>query len=129
MDYDGLMSRFIRFVSPLVLVCAMAASAQAVDSKSVAAPVSALDSELFYQLLLGELKTREGESAAAYSLMLDAARKTNDPRLYQRAVDIALQARSGDSALAAARAWRQAHPASREANRYILQILDRKSVV
>ena len=123
MDYYGPMSRFIRLISPVVLVCAMAASAQAVDSKSVAAPVSALDSELFYQLLLGELKTREGESAAAYSLMLDAARKTNDPRLYQRAVDIALQARSGDSALAAARAWRQAHPASREANRYILQIL------
>jgi len=72
---------------------------------------------------LGELNVREGEPGAAYSLILDAARKTNDPRLYQRAVDIALQARSGDSALLAARAWRQARPASREANRYVLQIL------
>jgi tetratricopeptide (TPR) repeat protein len=55
--------------------------------------------------------------------ILDAARKTNDARLYQRAVEIALQARSGDSALLAARAWKQALPASREANRYVLQIL------
>ena len=123
MDYYGPMSRFIRFFSTVLVVCAMAASAQALDSKSAAATGSALDSELFYQLLLGELTARDGEPGAAYSLILDAARKTNDARLYQRAVDIALQARSGESALAAARAWRQAQPASREANRYLLQIL------
>ena len=66
---------------------------------------------------------RGTEPAAGYSLILDAARKTNDPALYQRAVDIAFQARSGDAALQAARAWKQAFPASREANRYVLQIL------
>ncbi len=44
-------------------------------------------------------------------------------RLYQRAIDIALQARAGDSALEAARAWKQAQPNSRDANRYVLQIL------
>jgi tetratricopeptide (TPR) repeat protein len=38
-------------------------------------------------------------------------------------VDIALQSRSGDAALEAANAWRQAHPQSREANRHVLQIL------
>nr|MDP2191786.1 tetratricopeptide repeat protein [Rhodoferax sp.] len=117
------MSRFNRFPLLVVFIFALTANAQTPDSK-VAAPISsALDSELFYQLLLGELNAREGESGAAYSLILDAARKTNDPRLYQRAVDIALQARSGDSALLAARAWKQALPASREANRYVLQIL------
>jgi tetratricopeptide (TPR) repeat protein len=55
--------------------------------------------------------------------MLDAARKTNDPNLFKRAVHIALQAHSGESALLAARAWVQAAPASREANRYVLQVL------
>lgn len=84
---------------------------------------SGLDGRLFYQLLLGELNARSGEPAAGFSLMLDAARKTNNEQLYQRAVDIALQARSGDSALQAARAWKQAFPKSREANRYVLQIL------
>ena len=43
--------------------------------------------------------------------------------MYRRAADIALQARSGDYALAAARAWKEAQPQSREANRYTLQIL------
>ena len=82
-----------------------------------------MDGELFYQLLLGELNARGGEPGAGYSLILDAARKTNDAKLYQRAADIALQARSGESALEAARAWRMAQPQAREANRYVLQIL------
>ncbi|MDP3171266.1 MAG: hypothetical protein Q8M91_13110, partial [Polaromonas sp.] len=72
---------------------------------------------------IGEINTRAGEAAAGFALILDAARKTNDAQLYQRAADIALQSRSGDAALQAAQAWRQAQPASREANRYVLQIL------
>ena len=81
------------------------------------------DRGLFYELLLAELNARGGEHEAAFSLVLDAAHKTNDPRLYQRAVEIALQGRYGISALQAARAWKEAMPTSREANRYVLQIL------
>jgi predicted Zn-dependent protease len=44
-------------------------------------------------------------------------------QLYDRAVDIALQARSGDGALMAARAWSQAWPTDRKANHQVLQIL------
>ena len=87
------------------------------------APLSLLDSTLFYQLLIGEMTTQEGEPAAGFALLLDAARKTSDAQLYQRATDIALQARSGDSALQAAQAWKRDLPASRDANRYVLQIL------
>ncbi|HAL40477.1 MAG TPA: hypothetical protein DCP03_21230, partial [Polaromonas sp.] len=58
-----------------------------------------------------------------FALMLDAARKTGDAQLYQRATEIALQSRSGEAALQSARAWKQEQPASREANRYVLQIL------
>ena len=84
---------------------------------------SALTAELFYQLLVGELAARNQDPGSAFQLMLDAARRTRDPALFQRAADIALQARSGESALQAAQAWRQAHPDSRDANRYVLQIL------
>jgi tetratricopeptide (TPR) repeat protein len=84
---------------------------------------SAMDSELFYEVLLGELNAGGTDPGAGYSLILDAARKTDDERLYQRAVNIALQARSGDAALQAASAWREARPESRDANRYVLQIL------
>ncbi|MEO8118690.1 MAG: tetratricopeptide repeat protein [Rhodoferax sp.] len=117
------MLRFNRFPFIVLLVGALAANAQAPDSKLVEPVSSSMDGELFYQLLLGELSVREGEAGAGYSLILDAARKTNDTKLFKRAVDIAIQARSGESALLAARAWKLALPNSKEANRYLLQIL------
>lgn len=123
MDYYGPMIRLNRFPLLLALVCTLSANAQTPANAPAAPITSAMDGELFYQLLLGELNARGGEPGTGYSLILDAARKTNNALLFQRAVDIALQARSGDSALLAARAWRQALPASREANRYMLQIL------
>ena len=100
------------------------AQVSAPEPAAPTAPVaSALDAELFYQLLLGELTVRSDQPAAGFALVLDAARKTADPALYQRAVELAFQARSGDSALQAARAWKEAHPQSRDANRFVLQIL------
>ncbi|AOF87372.1 tetratricopeptide repeat family protein [Hydrogenophaga sp. RAC07] len=84
---------------------------------------SALNAPLFYQLLLGELNVRGGEPGTGYSFILDAARKQRDPLLYRRAVEVALQARSGDAALAAARAWTVELPGSAEARRFELQIL------
>lgn len=85
--------------------------------------VSALDSELFYQLVVGEITAQDGEPGAGYALILDAARKTNNAQLYQRATEIALQSRSGDAALQAAQAWKNAQPTARDPNRYVLQIL------
>jgi tetratricopeptide (TPR) repeat protein len=123
MDYYGLMRIAPRFTVLALLLSALCASAQTASPPAPAAQSSALDAALFYQLLLGELNATGEDPGAAFSLILDAARKTTDPRLYQRAVDLALKARSGDSALQAARAWRQALPLSREANRYVLQIL------
>jgi tetratricopeptide (TPR) repeat protein len=79
--------------------------------------------KLFYGVLLGELSVGRGSAGDGYALLLDAARQTGDARLYQRATEIALQARSGDSALLSARAWVTAQPESREANRFVLQIL------
>lgn len=83
----------------------------------------ALDAELFYEILLGEVSARTGDPGAGYAFMLEAARRSVDGQLYQRAADIALQSRSGEYALAAAQAWKAALPESREANRYVLQIL------
>ena len=83
----------------------------------------ALDAELFYEIFLGEISTRTGDPGAGYAFMLEAARRSADGQLYQRAADIALQSRSGEYALAAAQAWKEALPLSREANRYVLQIL------
>ena len=123
MDYYDSMLPMTRLVAPIFLAAALSANGQTPIKGQEPALASALNSELFYQLLIAELQVGGGEPGAGFSLVLDAANKTRDAKLYQRAVEIAMQARSGDSALTAARAWKQAHPTSREANRYTLQIL------
>jgi len=132
MDYYGPMVLSQRFRTA-ALTAAIAAVAHtgwaqpsrdpAPDSASSVASNPALDAELFYEIFLGELSSRTGDPGAGYALMLEAARRTGDGQLYQRAADIALQSRSGDYALAAAMAWKEVQPQSREANRYVLQIL------
>ncbi|WP_093016551.1 tetratricopeptide repeat protein [Variovorax sp. OV700] len=91
-------------------------------SEPIAQP-SALTAELFYEILMGEMTTRSGDPGSGYALVLDAARRLRDGKLFQRAVEIALQSRSGDAALAAARAWQETLPNSRDARRIELQIL------
>jgi tetratricopeptide (TPR) repeat protein len=99
------------------------------NAGSVPVPVSAevarsaLDAPLFYQLLIGEIELRNGEAGNAYAVLLDAARRTRDESLFKRSIEVALQARAGDQAVAAARAWRQTIPQSLEALRYELQLL------
>lgn len=84
---------------------------------------SSLDGQLFYQLLIAEIQANSGDAGSAYQLYLDAARRQQSGQLYQRAVEIALRARAGEQALAAAKAWRQALPQSREAAEFTSQIL------
>ena len=123
MNYYDHMRQIYRLVSTLVLAGWFSAQAQTPAPSETPAQSSALDSALFYQLLLGELNAQAQEPAAAFSLLLDAARKTGDEALFRRSVQIAIRARSGDSALQAAKAWRVAKPTSQEANRFVLQIL------
>ena len=103
--------------------CAVPVTGHAQASDADKTENSAMSGELLYEILLGEMNLRQGEPAAGFSLLLDAARKSNDVQLYDRAVEIALQARSGDGALIAARSWTQAWPKDRKANNQLLQIL------
>jgi tetratricopeptide (TPR) repeat protein len=108
------------------VVVAQGVVAEGIDNTQLAlAKVdnSAIDAPLFYQLLIGEIQLREGESGAAFQVILDAARRTKDEQLFRRATDIALQARAGDQALVSAKAWRQTLPESLDALRYQVQLL------
>lgn len=123
-DYD----RHMKFLLRLALFAAASAAVPLFGHAQTAHDTSkvensSLTGELLYEILLGELNVRQGQPVAGFSLLLDAARKTNDVQLYARAVDIALQARSGDGALMAARSWSQAAPHDRQANAHVLQIL------
>jgi tetratricopeptide (TPR) repeat protein len=117
-----------RTATALVLAagaCAAFAQAPAPASARTSQPVSqtALDASLFYQLLIGEMQLRNGDPGTAYQAFMDAARRTNDPQLFRRAMDIALQARAGNEALEATRAWQRSAPDSADPVRLELQIL------
>jgi tetratricopeptide (TPR) repeat protein len=122
LDYYGPITllphfKLARLLLPLAM-CASTAWAQ------VTPPVnSELNSSLLYELLLAEISANNGDASSAYQLMLDSAQKSHSDQLYERAVEIALRARAGESALQAAQAWTRASPASKDANRYLLQIL------
>jgi len=106
-----------------VLPAAAQSPATAVPGEGSGVVNSPLSAALFYQILLGELQLRSGDPGAGYSLMLDAAKRQRDASLYQRAVEMALQSRSGEAALMAARDWSAALPGDLEARRFHLQIL------
>ena len=100
----------------------------AAESATATAPVepitnSAMDAPLFYQLLIGEVELNNGQAGVAFQVLLDAARRTSDEELFKRVVNIALQARAGDQALLASRAWGQTLPASSEAWQSTVQLL------
>jgi tetratricopeptide (TPR) repeat protein len=117
------MSRIHRFITIFIAAACICGTALSAAPRAQDPDNSNLDGELLYQLLVSELSEQAGDHGAAYSLMLDAARKANAPRLYERAVEIALRARSGEAALDAAQAWARAFPSSKEANRFQFQIL------
>ena len=133
MDYYGPMVHFFRLLAATLATVlatgtptawAQPSSGTGSSQNNELKPSAALlDATLFYEILIGEILARGGDPGTGYTLMLEAARRSNDERLYQRATDIALQSRSGESALVAAQAWKGAWPTSREANRYVLQIL------
>lgn len=92
-------------------------------AREPAVPAAVADAALVYQILIGEIQLAQGDPGTAYEVLLDAARRTKDEALFRRATEIALQARAGDQALAALRAWRGAVPASTEAMRNLAQLL------
>lgn len=134
LDYYDSMMQFHRLAALAVAFAAVAASsagaatspgkpATSPPEDTQAAAATARDAELFYEVFLGELTAGGGDPGSGFALILDAARKSDDPQLFQRAVDIAWQSRSGEPALVAALAWKAALPESRDANRAVLQVL------
>jgi tetratricopeptide (TPR) repeat protein len=97
----------------------------AAEPAEAAKPVvnSTMDAETFYKILIGELNLLNDEPRVGFALILDSARRTKDAALFERAVTVALQSRSGESALTAARAWHLALPEDTDAARYVLQLL------
>ncbi|HZX26473.1 MAG TPA: tetratricopeptide repeat protein [Telluria sp.] len=98
---------------------AMARSTDA-PAPQAALPSVPLTSELLYKLLKAELDFQAGEWQGPYITLLGAAQETRDPRLAQRAAEMALAAKQATEAMAAITLWRELAPDSEEAAQYYL---------
>ena len=71
-----------------------------------AAKTSSLDSgQAVFEVLASEIALQRGEAGLAYNTYLELARQLDDPRLAQRAMEIAITAGAPDQALQAAQTW------------------------
>lgn len=104
---------------------AQTAAPAATPAAPVATPPtrSAMDANLFFQVLVAEIQANSGDPGSAYQIYLEAARRLQSGQLFQRSVEVALRARAGEQALTAAKAWRQALPQSRDAAEFNTHIL------
>ncbi|MDR6474801.1 putative Zn-dependent protease [Burkholderia sp. OAS925] len=78
-------------------------------------PSVQLTSQIVFQVLAAEVALQRNQPAPAYQTYLALARDTHDPRMAQRATEIALAAQSPSDALAAAQLWQQYAPSSERA--------------
>lgn len=114
---------------PMALFCTpvwaqLRQPSQAGDGSPVQrARAAASTAEIMYLVTLGEMQVRAGEAGTGYALILEAAMKSGDPALFRRAVNIALESRSGSTAAEAANAWANALPTSPEPHRVLIQML------
>lgn len=78
---------------------------------------------MLYEFLMGEIAAQRGSPALAAQTYVDLARKTRDPRVAQRAVQVASFARMPHLALEAAQVWHEVDPVSAQAMQTLIQLL------
>ncbi len=78
-------------------------------------PSVPLTRDIMFQLLAAEIAFQRGDWQSAYATTLSAAQHTHDPRLAQRAFEMAWIVKQPEEALAASRLWRALAPHSEEA--------------
>lgn len=86
-------------------------------------PNVALTPDIVYRVLAAEISLQRGLVGTAYRTYLDLARQTRDPRLAQRATEIAFNARISQQALDGARLWTELAPTSPAARQVLSTLL------
>lgn len=101
----------------------------ATEAEPVAKPASpvlpnqALTDQILYQFLVAEVAGQRGKLDLSTQAYLDLARNTRDPRIAQRATEVALFARASEQALEAATLWQELDPASMQARQSTAALL------
>jgi tetratricopeptide (TPR) repeat protein len=77
-----------------------------------ALPKQDLTGETVYEFLLAEIASQRGNATLSAQAYADLARRTKDPRVAERATQIALEARMPEAAIESAKVWADAAPDS-----------------
>jgi tetratricopeptide (TPR) repeat protein len=86
-------------------------------------PEQELTEPLLYEMLLAEVALQRGNPALAAQTYVDLAKRTRDPRIARRAVEVANFARTPQFALDAARVWHEADADSVQALQTLTALL------
>jgi len=102
---------------------ALPAATQAAPTPLANLPLQDLSGQMLYDFLLGEIAAQRGSPALAAQTFLDLARRSRDPRVARRAVEVANFARMPAVALEAARIWHETDPTSSPALQTVTVLL------
>jgi len=113
------MSKFtLKSVLRALLATSLASSAF-LASPSLAQP-GGQSGEAMFEVLASEIALQRGEAGLAYNTYLEMARQYKDPRLAQRAMEIAIAGGSPDLALQAAKTWDELSPSNQTKAKEVL---------
>jgi len=104
------MSKFA--LKPLFNCFVLVSLAGGAISLAQAQPNGMQTGEAVFEVLASEIALQRGEAGLAYNTYLDMARQYKDPRLAQRAMEIAITGGSPDLAMQAAKVWDELSTAS-----------------
>ena len=106
---------------------APAEARRAAPRAAQALPTVELTEQLMFKMMIAEVALQRGQTQVAVPAYLDLARETRDPRIAQRATEVAWNARLVSQALEAAALWLQADPESSQARQILAALLVNQS--
>jgi tetratricopeptide (TPR) repeat protein len=92
-------------------------------------PPVELTEQLLFKVMVAEVAVQRGQPNVAVPAYLELARETRDPRIAQRATEVAWNARFVSAALEAASIWLQADPESTQARQIVATLLVSQSQI
>ena len=104
-----------RIKAAIGLACLPLVAQAALFEEKVALPDNDLDGGLLYQIIASEVALQNQDPALAYQTYMSMARKTKDPRLAQRAFEIADNVHAYKEAREATQLWIELAPESASA--------------
>lgn len=96
---------------------------QAAETERSASRSADLGGQVVYQVLLAEVALQRGRSDFAAQAYADLARRTRDPGLLERAIEVAGHARRFDLLLELARTWVDVDPDSKRAQQVLAGVM------